>query len=106
MSQAWNFAGIASGVQTLNASVNTIHQLLDDGQSALSRLSSVWGGSGSESYRAVQQRWDATSKEVNEALQGLSLSTETVAARRHAGTHLPETWWNNTTGNSQLALAA
>jgi 6 kDa early secretory antigenic target len=72
MSQAWNFAGIASGVQTLNASVNTIHQLLDDGQSALSRLSSVWGGSGSESYRAVQQRWDATSKEVNEALQGLS----------------------------------
>jgi early secretory antigenic target protein ESAT-6 len=72
MSQAWNFAGIASGVQTLNASVNTIHQLLDDGQSALSRLSSVWGGSGSESYRAVQQRWDATSKEMNEALQGLS----------------------------------
>lgn len=72
MSQAWNFAGIASGVQSLNASVNTIHQLLDDGQSALSRLSSVWGGSGSESYRAVQQRWDATSKEVNEALQGLS----------------------------------
>jgi 6 kDa early secretory antigenic target len=72
MSQAWNFAGIASGVQSLNASVNTIHQLLEDGQSALSRLSSVWGGSGSESYRAVQQRWDATSKEVNEALQGLS----------------------------------
>ncbi len=72
MSQAWNFAGIASGVQSLNASVNTIHQLLEDGQSALGRLSSVWGGSGSESYRAVQQRWDATSKEVNEALQGLS----------------------------------
>ncbi len=72
MSQAWNFAGIASGVQNLNASVNTIHQLLEDGQSALSRLASVWGGSGSESYRAVQQRWDTTSKEVNEALQGLS----------------------------------
>jgi hypothetical protein len=37
---------------------------------------------------------------------GETVSTETVAARRHAGTHLPATWWNNTTGNSQLALAA
>jgi hypothetical protein len=37
---------------------------------------------------------------------GETVSTETVAARRHAGTHLPVIWWNNTTGNSQLALAA
>jgi hypothetical protein len=37
---------------------------------------------------------------------GETVSTETVAARRHAGYHLPATRWNNTTGNSQLALAA
>ena len=37
---------------------------------------------------------------------GDTVSTEAVAARRHAGPHLPVIGWNNTTGNSQLALAA
>jgi hypothetical protein len=37
---------------------------------------------------------------------GDTVSTEAVAARRHAGRHLPAIGWNNTTGNSQLALAA
>ena len=37
---------------------------------------------------------------------GDTVSTEAVAARRHAGPHLPAIGWNNTTGNSQLALAA
>jgi 6 kDa early secretory antigenic target len=72
MTQAWNFAGIQSGVSELQRSVTTIHQLLDDGKSSLSRLSAVWGGSGSESFQAVQQRWDATSQEVNSALQSLA----------------------------------
>jgi len=38
--------------------------------------------------------------------QEVPISTEAVAARRHAGPHLPAIGWNNTTGNSQLALAA
>ena len=37
---------------------------------------------------------------------GDTVSTETAAARRHAGLRPPATGWNNTTGNSQLALAA
>jgi len=37
---------------------------------------------------------------------GDTVSTEVVAARRHAGLHLPVIEWNKTTGNSQLALAA
>ena len=37
---------------------------------------------------------------------GDTVSTEAVAARRHAGRHLPAIGWNKTTGNSQLALAA
>jgi hypothetical protein len=40
------------------------------------------------------------------ATGGDTVSTEAVAARRHAGRHLPAIGWNNTTGNSQLALAA
>ena len=37
---------------------------------------------------------------------GDTVSTEAVAARRHAGYHSPAIGWNKTTGNSQLALAA
>jgi purine nucleoside phosphorylase len=33
-----------------------------------------------------------------------TVSTEAVAARRHAGRHLPAIGWNNTTGNSQLPV--
>jgi len=37
---------------------------------------------------------------------GETVSTEAVAARRHAGRHLPAIGWNITTANTQLALAA
>jgi len=37
---------------------------------------------------------------------GDTVSTEAVATRRHAGTHLPVTWWKTRTANNNLALAA
>ena len=37
---------------------------------------------------------------------GDTVSTEAVASRRHAGTHLPVTWWKTRTANNNLALAA
>ena len=37
---------------------------------------------------------------------GDTVSTEAVAARRHAGTHLPVTWWKTRNANNNLALAA
>jgi hypothetical protein len=37
---------------------------------------------------------------------GDTVSTEAVATRRHAGTHLPATWWKTRTANNNLALAA
>ena len=43
---------------------------------------------------------------INLTCGGDTVSTEAVAARRHAGRHLPAIGWNKTTGNSQLALAA
>ena len=39
---------------------------------SLASLASVWGGSGSEAYQAVQTRWDNTSNELNSALQNLA----------------------------------
>ena len=70
--QLWNFAGIKGGSSEIQSSVSTTHGLLDEGKSSLGNLAAVWGGSGSEAYQAVQQRWDNTSAELNSALQNLA----------------------------------
>ena len=72
MSQKWNFPAIQAGASELNGSVGTVHGLLDEGKASLSRLAAVWGGSGSESYQAVQANWDTTAAELNDALSKLS----------------------------------
>jgi early secretory antigenic target protein ESAT-6 len=70
--QVWNFAGIEGGVGEIQGAVGTTHGLLDEGKGSLAALASVWGGSGSEAYQAVQTRWDNTSNELNTALQNLA----------------------------------
>jgi 6 kDa early secretory antigenic target len=70
--QAWNFAGIEAGSAAIQGNVGRIHSLLDEGKSSLTRLAAAWGGSGSEAYQAVQQKWDATANELNQSLQNLS----------------------------------
>jgi early secretory antigenic target protein ESAT-6 len=70
--QVWNFAGIEGGVGEIQGAVSTTHGLLDEGKGSLTSLASVWGGSGSEAYQAVQTRWDNTSNELNSALQNLA----------------------------------
>lgn len=70
--QLWNFAGIEGGSAEIQGSVSTTAGLLDEGKASLAALSAVWGGSGSEAYQAVQQRWDSTSQELNSALQNLA----------------------------------
>lgn len=70
--QLWNFAGIEGGSSEIQGAVSTTHGLLDEGKGSLSALAAVWGGSGSEAYQAVQQRWDTTAAELNSALQNLA----------------------------------
>jgi early secretory antigenic target protein ESAT-6 len=70
--QLWNFAGIEGGASEIQGAVSTTHGLLDEGKGSLAALASVWGGTGSDSYQAVQQRWDSTSAELNSALQNLA----------------------------------
>lgn len=70
--QLWNFAGIEGGSSEIQGAVSTTHGLLDEGKGSLASLAAVWGGSGSESYQAVQQRWDNTAAELNSALQNLA----------------------------------
>ncbi|KAA0114070.1 WXG100 family type VII secretion target [Mycolicibacterium sp. P9-22] len=70
--QVWQFAGIEGGAQEINQAVVRTDGLLDEGKASLAALASVWGGSGSESYQAVQARWDSTSAELNAALQNLA----------------------------------
>ncbi len=66
--QVWNFAGIEGGAGEIGSAVQRTDSLLDEGKSSLMALAAVWGGSGSEAYQAVQQRWDTTSAELNAAL--------------------------------------
>lgn len=70
--QLWNFAGIEGGAGEINGAVATTAGLLDEGKGSLASLAAVWGGSGSEAYQGVQQRWDEASLELNNALQNLS----------------------------------
>jgi 6 kDa early secretory antigenic target len=69
--QTWNFAGIAAASDGIATSAHTISSLLDEGHESLTRLAAAWGGSGSESYQAVQQRWAGTAKELNDSLVNL-----------------------------------
>jgi hypothetical protein len=65
---------------------------------SLLRLLAQSGGEGStvstqlHSQEATQRPFAKNAK-MNSYLGGDSVSTEAVAARRHAGTHLPVTWW-------------
>lgn len=70
--QSWNFGGIEAGSGAIQGAVSATQSELDAGKAALTKLASVWGGSGSDAYQAVQQRWDSTSAELNAALQSLA----------------------------------
>jgi early secretory antigenic target protein ESAT-6 len=70
--QAWNFSGIDAGSGAISGAVQTTEGLLNEGKASLGKLAEAWGGSGSDAYQAVQQNWDATSGELNSALQSLA----------------------------------
>ncbi len=70
--QVWQFGGIEGSAGEINGAVGVTQGLLDEGKASLASLASVWGGSGSEAYQAVQMRWDSTSAELNSALQNLA----------------------------------
>ena len=72
MTQVWEFGGIEGGAGEIQGAVGVTEGLLDEGKASLASLASVWGGSGSESYQAVQMRWDSTSAELNAALRNLA----------------------------------
>jgi early secretory antigenic target protein ESAT-6 len=72
MSLKYNFGQIEGAASAVQGSVGTIQGLLDEGGQAVQKLSSIWGGSGSEAYLGVQQRWDSTAAELNAALKDLS----------------------------------
>ncbi|MGU3502017.1 WXG100 family type VII secretion target [Mycobacterium sp. C31M] len=70
--QVWQFGGIEGSSGEIHGAVGVTQGLLDEGKASLASLASIWGGSGSEAYQAVQMRWDSTSAELNAALQNLA----------------------------------
>jgi early secretory antigenic target protein ESAT-6 len=67
----YDFAGIETAAGELHAAVARTLGLLDEGKGSLARLQAAWIGDGSDSYQAVQMRWDNNSAELNAALQSL-----------------------------------
>jgi early secretory antigenic target protein ESAT-6 len=67
----YNFAGIEAAASAIQGNVTTVHSLLDEGKASLGKLANAWGGSGSEAYQGVQQKWDVTAQELNSSLQNL-----------------------------------
>jgi 6 kDa early secretory antigenic target len=72
--QKWDFGAIEGGAGEIGGIVSRVEGLLDEGAASLMALQSVWGGSGSEAYLAVQTRWDNASLELNLALKQLGLT--------------------------------
>jgi len=60
------------GSVAIQSSVQATQSLLDEGKASLAKLADAWGGSGSEAYQVVQQRWDDTSAELNASLRELA----------------------------------
>src|SRR5208337_3419539 len=60
----------------------------------------------SSSPNPKEARHIPSSKNVRMVSGGDTVSTEAVAPRRHAGNHLPATWWKTRNANNNLALAA
>jgi early secretory antigenic target protein ESAT-6 len=67
----YNFAGIEAAASSIQGNVASVHSLLDEGKASLAKLANAWGGSGSDAYQAVQQKWDTTAQELNSSLQNL-----------------------------------
>ncbi len=70
--QVWNFAGIEGGAGEIGSAVQPPLACSTRARPRSRRWPSVWGGTGSEAYQAVQMRWDTTSAELNAALQNLA----------------------------------
>ena len=68
----YDFASIEGGAGEIQGAVATTNGLLDEGKGSLAALQSVWSGSAEGAYTQVQMRWDATSAELNDALQKLA----------------------------------
>lgn len=68
----YNFGGIEGAASQVQGQVSQVQGLLDEGRQAVLKLSSIWGGSGSEAFQVELQRWDSTASELNAALSDLS----------------------------------
>ncbi|MCV7068552.1 WXG100 family type VII secretion target [Mycolicibacterium farcinogenes] len=85
MAIEYEFAGIEGSAGDILSAVGTTNALLEEGKGSLASLAMVWGGEGSTAYQAVQNRWDSTAQELNEALKSLA------HAISNAGEHMLHT---------------
>lgn len=69
--QVWEFGGISGSADTIRSTSAAIAGEQDSIKATLGGLAGCWGGASSETYQALQRRWDQRSAEVNDALRSL-----------------------------------
>ncbi|WP_299565309.1 WXG100 family type VII secretion target [uncultured Mycolicibacterium sp.] len=67
----YNFAGIEGDSGDIQGVVRATAQLLSEGEQSLAALAAVWGGTSSETYQSLQQRWNSNEAELIAALEDL-----------------------------------
>lgn len=78
--QVWHFAGIAQSADGIRKAGVGVTAEQGQIKSNLTTLASIWGGSGSEAYQALQLRWDNKSEAVNQALTNLANAIDQAQA--------------------------
>lgn len=70
--QVWNFGQISSGSGELHSFAAQAGAVHDQGLASLAAISGVWGGMGSDSYTEVQNKWNESHAQLNDALMKLA----------------------------------
>ena len=70
--QVWNFGQISSGSAELHSFATQAGAVHDQGLASLATIAGVWGGIGSDSYQEVQNRWNESHAQLNDALMKLA----------------------------------
>lgn len=69
--QVWHFGQISSHSGELHSFAAQAGAVHDQGLASLAAIAGVWGGMGSDSYQEVQNRWNESHAQLNDALMRL-----------------------------------
>ncbi|MBU8814043.1 MULTISPECIES: WXG100 family type VII secretion target [Mycolicibacterium] len=77
--QIWNFPGITASADGIRKATTMVAAEESQIKGNLTTLASIWGGASSDTYQALQLRWNTKSEAVNQALTNLANAIDQAA---------------------------